>query len=346
MAFQSAKLNKQCGFFPNCKFSAIECRCIHPPCKFHNTASGCSNGFQCKFTHAKQLDLENLEDETIGSYNFHEKLGSGAYSNVWRASNTQSQEVVAIKICTGHVSLLTKNEVDVFIALQSTPCDNNFVRMIETFPHPTDQEGLCIVMEFAKYVEIDASSCTVFNYSMNLFDFFDQNNSRSTLKIIDSIIVQLANSLMKLNKAGYIHADLKLENILVTEYNCTTDEIKIKICDFGNSLDISDTRYTMCQSQFYRAYEVLVRHPKSITKAIDMWSLGCIIWEIIDNNPLFEYDDSEEREHILKIMHIQQTDYVETHLQKGFEKYLPLIKGSLNIDPTKRWTAEQVLQSI
>jgi serine/threonine protein kinase len=339
-----------CAYYPFCKFSGNKCHFEHPICIHYNRPSGCRYGLRCRNKHIQLvkpvLDLERLEGQTIGNYKLIKNLGSGTYSHVWLATDLRSEKLVAIKICTGYIDILTKNEIEVFTSLQKIDCNDVLVQMIETFPHPTDKEGSCIVMEFLQYVEIDESSVTIFNKSMNLYDFIYIKKIFFTTKMIDSIIAQIANGLMKLNQAGYIHADLKPENILITKFNSVTSEITIKICDFGIALSIYDSRYTLCQSQFYRAHEVLTKQRRSITKAIDMWSLGCIIWEMIEGNPLFLFNETKESEHNKKIMHIENSDYIETHIKKSFEKYSLLIKGLLNIDPTKRNTAEQVLQSM
>ena len=61
-----------------------------------------------------------------------------------------------------------------------------------------------------------------------------------------------------MNKNGYIHADLKPDNILVSE-----DTQKIKLCDFGSCLKVPDdlseemvTEYLV--SRFYRAPEIIL----------------------------------------------------------------------------------------
>ena len=58
-----------------------------------------------------------------------------------------------------------------------------------------------------------------------------------------------------MHKLGYIHADLKSDNILVTE-----DSQKIKLCDFGACLKVDDKiePETALVSRFYRAPEIII----------------------------------------------------------------------------------------
>jgi len=85
-----------------------------------------------------------------------------------------------------------------------------------------------------------------------------------------------------------IHCDLKPENILF-RLNPATD---IKLIDFGSACFEGHETYSYIQSRFYRAPEILL----GITYhfPIDMWSLGCIAFELMAGLPLFpgfsEYD--------------------------------------------------------
>ncbi|MGB1101431.1 MAG: protein kinase domain-containing protein, partial [Pontimonas sp.] len=78
-----------------------------------------------------------------------------------------------------------------------------------------------------------------------------------------------------------IHCDLKPENILLRQPHRSA----IKLIDFGSSCKSKDRLYTYIQSRFYRSPEVILGLPYS--KAIDMWSLGCVLVEMTTGSPLF-----------------------------------------------------------
>ena len=59
----------------------------------------------------------------------------------------------------------------------------------------------------------------------------------------------------------------------------------MKLIDFGSSCFESERYYTYIQSRFYRAPEIMLGIP--YTTAIDMWSLGCIVFECLTGIPLF-----------------------------------------------------------
>lgn len=100
------------------------------------------------------------------------------------------------------------------------------------------------------------------------------------------IIYQLAKSLKYLHSGSIIHRDLKPSNILVNS-NCM-----IKLCDFGlvRSLIVKDDSGPILTegvaTRWYRAPEVLLGS-KSYSTPADIWSFGCIIYEILAQKPLF-----------------------------------------------------------
>lgn len=100
------------------------------------------------------------------------------------------------------------------------------------------------------------------------------------------IIYQLAKALKYLHSGLVIHRDLKPSNILINS-NCT-----IKLCDFGlvrTLIGSSETGPVLTEgvaTRWYRAPEVLLGSTSYSTPA-DIWSFGCIIYEIVCQKPMF-----------------------------------------------------------
>eukprot|EP00981_Chlorochromonas_danica_P010597 scaffold3290_cov165-Ochromonas_danica.AAC.40 len=67
----------------------------------------------------------------------------------------------------------------------------------------------------------------------------------------------------------------------------------IKLIDFGSSCYLSKRSYTYIQSRFYRSPEVLLGLP--YTQKIDMWSLGCVAYELHVGEPLFAGSNQVEQ---------------------------------------------------
>merc|ERR1712224_210262 len=100
---------------------------------------------------------------------------------------------------------------------------------------------------------------------------------------------QIIRGLLYLHSANVVHRDLKPSNILVNK-NCD-----LKICDFGLARGYGDdeddptlTDYVV--TRWYRAPEVVLL-ASEYTKSIDVWSVGCILCELIGRKPIFQGQD-------------------------------------------------------
>lgn len=93
------------------------------------------------------------------------------------------------------------------------------------------------------------------------------------IKAVRSYTQQLLLALKLLKKCGILHADIKPDNILVTENN-----LVLKLCDFGSASPITDNEITpYLVSRFYRAPEIILG--LTYDYGIDIWSAGCTIYE-------------------------------------------------------------------
>lgn len=85
-----------------------------------------------------------------------------------------------------------------------------------------------------------------------------------------------------LKSKGIIHCDLKPENILFLKKGKN-----VKLIDFGSATFINDTAFYYLQTRPYRAPEVVFGCEFDF--AVDMWSIGCIIYELITSDILFNH---------------------------------------------------------
>lgn len=86
-----------------------------------------------------------------------------------------------------------------------------------------------------------------------------------------------------------IHADIKPENILLE----THDGDNIQVIDWGSGAFSGKTLYSYIQSRFYRAPEVMFGF--QYDTEIDIWSCGCVIFELITGYPLFQGSDEQDQ---------------------------------------------------
>ncbi|CAK0875959.1 unnamed protein product [Prorocentrum cordatum] len=120
------------------------------------------------------------------------------------------------------------------------------------------------------------------------------------------IVSQILRAVGHLHAAGVAHRDLKPANVLLS------DAFRVKVCDFGLArcgmqFDAEVDRRDQAPSRGrrgghltehvvtreYRAPEVMLR-PKNYTPAIDIWSVGCILGEILLRKVVFEGRDKVE----------------------------------------------------
>ena len=182
---------------------------------------------------------------------------------------------------------------------------------------------------------------------------------------------QLLSATQYLHSGNVIHRDQKPSNILLdTECNC-------KIADFGlaRSLSAQQTHDAMdngaltdyVATRWYRAPEILLGC-KRYTKGVDLWSLGCILGEMLIGKPLFPgnstIDQIEKIFSKLEPGSFQKfkqvcTDYVvslvekspsakkqtiyDSDLQDSGDDAVDLVKKLLRVIPEERTTADEAL---
>ena len=82
-----------------------------------------------------------------------------------------------------------------------------------------------------------------------------------------------------------------------------TKDGSLKVVDFGSGCKTQEQIYTYVQSRYYRSPEVVLRIP--YTTKVDMWSLGCIIVELLTGEPLFPANNEQELlEYMMEVLGI------------------------------------------
>jgi dual specificity tyrosine-phosphorylation-regulated kinase 2/3/4 len=125
---------------------------------------------------------------------------------------------------------------------------------------------------------------------MNLYEFIKAYEFKGFhLTLIRRFAKQMLASLVLLKSKRVIHCDLKPENILLAH----PMHSEIKVIDFGSSCFENEKVYTYIQSRFYRSPEVILGMSYGIP--IDMWSLGCILAELLTGYPIFPGENEQEQ---------------------------------------------------
>jgi serine/threonine protein kinase len=105
---------------------------------------------------------------------------------------------------------------------------------------------------------------------------------------VQYFIYQVLRAVKYMHSANVLHRDLKPSNLLLNS-NCD-----LKVCDFGLARGIDDrtqqdlTEYVV--TRWYRAPEIMLSED-DYTKAVDLWSCGCILAELLGRKPIFPGED-------------------------------------------------------
>lgn len=218
-------------------------------------------------------------------YEIKQLLGKGSFGQVCEAYDNKERKKVAVKIIKNKTAFRNQAKIEIKLLQEMNSRDPedkyHIVRMINFFEH---RHHLCLVFELL---------------SFNLYELIKHTQYKGvSLNLIRRLGKQLLQSLDYLSSPdiAVIHCDLKPENILLEQ----AQRSDIKIIDFGSSCKIGKTMYPYIQSRFYRSPEVLLNIPYN--QAIDMWSLGCILYELHTGDPLF--NGNSEVDQMMKITEV------------------------------------------
>jgi len=206
---------------------------------------------------------------------FIKKVGSGAYGTVASFSDPDTQTKIAVKkITDAFHDLIDGKRILREVKLLRSFKHDNIISILDLYPpdHP-DFDDIYIITDL---METDLHRVI---YSKQVLN--EEHHQYFSYQII--------RGLKYLHSANVVHRDLKPGNILVNK-NCD-----LKICDFGLARgfgkeedDPTLTDYVV--TRWYRAPEVVLL-ASEYTKSIDVWSVGCILAELIARKPLFAGKD-------------------------------------------------------
>ena len=152
-----------------------------------------------------------------------------------------------------------------------------------------------------------------------------------------SIILQIVEAVRQCHNSNIIHRDLKLENILFSDFTHS----RVKIVDFGIAgmfVRAGLGSKANAGSLRYMAPEILNEVGTSSTPALDIWSIGVIIYALLTKRMPFRGSTREEViENIQNIQYKPMSRY--RHISKPWVK---LVSGILREDPTFRWSLRRI----
>ena len=171
---------------------------------------------------------------------------------------------------------------------------------------------------------------------MSLFTGGDLLTHLEAVKRVDVdesrlIIANLILAVESLHEMGFIHRNLKPDNIMFTKSG------ELKVIDFGLCHRIGYVVDSSSGSVDYMAPEIL-SEPDVYTKAVDYWAIGVILYEMLFGGPPFSDEKRDRNRTIYRIIHFAKYLWFPEHSNSEIKSAISLI-GNLLSSPDKREAA-------
>ena len=163
----------------------------------------------------------------------------------------------------------------------------------------------------------------------NLIDKNYKSHKKFDSIILKIYIFQMLKCIGYLHSLGIAHRDIKPQNILIDP-----EDNSLKLCDFGCAKHLSKTEKNIAYicSRFYRPPELVIG-ATIYGPQVDIWSMGCVIAELVLNRPIFPGKSANDQ--LKEIMKILGTPTSE-QIKKMNDKYKEEEKlPQINIKPWK-----------
>lgn len=292
------------------------------------------------------------ESDFLRRYQLLEKLGEGAFGVVHRAFDRVSETFVAVKIqseCPG-----TQDEVRILKRINSIKCPELVSMYCDLIFEDSKGELKSVII-----MELCGESLLTYMHNISSFE--------NPLKCAQVVARDVLKALNVLHMHRIIHTDLKPENILMWNYegesNFSNNSNSFKVADLGHAQDIGNIGYSYVTTRIYRAPEVVAlarsegenlgAKTSLVTEAVDIFSLGCILVEIVLGRPMINLKQNHhqsrtgpDREHLALLIEVLGSDlpvwiknecpYFESGLLKHAHVYRQNI-GSLESIVTARF---------
>jgi len=297
---------------------------------------------------------EEIDKHILRKYEVQQKLGKGAYGIVWKALEKKTKRIVALK----KIFDAFQNATDAqrtyreIMFLRELAGHDNIVQLLDVMKADNDRD-IYLVFEF---LETDLHAVIRANI---LEDIHKQY-----------ILYQMIKAIKYMHSAEVLHRDLKPSNLLLNS------ECLCKVADFGLARSIATLDQEKAENpvltdyvatRWYRAPEILLGSQK-YTKGVDMWSVGCILGELLGGKPMFPGSSTmNQLDRIIEITGTPSPEDIEA-IQSPFAatmldslspteprnladvfpnaspEALDLLRLTMQFNPDKRITAEEALE--
>lgn len=281
----------------------------------HNNGSSSNNNNNVSYnstvpvTNTAYSFQQDGKRKTI-NYSAERVVGSGSFGVVFLAKVFETGESVAIKK-----------------VLQDKRFKNRELQIMKMLGHPNvvemkhcfysngdkgpDEVYLNLVLEYVPD--------TVFRFCCQ----YAKNNSFMPMIYVKLFTYQLLRSLNYIHSLNICHRDIKPQNLLI-------DPVKgiLKLCDFGSAKQLvrDEPNVAYICSRYYRAPELIFGSTK-YTTAIDIWSAGCVLGELLISQPLFPGESSvDQLVEIIRVLGTPAKTEIESMNKDYTEFRFPQVK--------------------
>ena len=300
-----------------------------------------------------KINIELQQEEALkeGKFTAISIIGKGTFGIVYRAKKENSDDILAIKRVFQDKRYHNR-ELEILKELNHP----NIINLRHYFYTKGKNESEIFLNCVTDYLPQTLSRILSINYQ-----------SRNQLEpfIAKLYAYQMLLSIKYIHSIGITHRDIKPQNILVDQKTN-----KIKLCDFGSAKKLIQGQKSLAYicSRYYRAPE-LIFGSTNYDSQIDVWSMGCVISELVLGRPLFPGSTpSDQLVEIIKILGTPTKDDIismnpqfqeqkfppikPTPWEKVFRNrkipdyFIDLISKLLVYNPKDRLTAEKALDHI
>ena len=256
---------------------------------------------------------------SLNDYEILKQIGTGAFSTVYLVKNKKDSLIYALKRV--ELNKMLPNEKDNSlneIRLLSQVNHINIISYKESF-YEEQTNTLNLVLEYADAGDLQSKISAL----KNLQKYFSE-------KTIWSLFIQMIQGIKALHDKNIIHRDLKSANIFL---------MKNGICKLGDLNVSKEAKTGLLKTQtgtpYFASPEVWSGKPYGLKS--DIWSLGCILYQITTLRMPFKGNNFKEvYKNVLKCKYDPPP--------KTYSQDLSLIiKKMLQIDPDKRPSAQEIL---
>lgn len=229
------------------------------------------------------VELLSSEDEFIGKivggcYRILSKIARGGMGTVYLAKHRYLEREVAVKILKPSIS--GNEESRKRIVREAKICATiEHPNIVKVFDLATLDGSICLVME--KLEGVTLKEALVREGALNV-------------ERVVKIVSMVAEALARAHSFGIIHRDIKPGNIFLASYRGIPDFVKL--LDFGIAFTIGGSRLTkegmLLGTPPYISPEQI--QGKEPTKASDIYSLGCVVFELLAGKSPFAASKIEE----------------------------------------------------